>query len=91
MGIFTGVLAKEAVVGTLNSTYSALATADANLAAGVLAQEPAGKEPFDLAGGLTAALATIPANLGEALGRWGDPLGLGIRHWGRLRERLLSV
>jgi ferrous iron transport protein B len=80
VGIFTGVLAKEAVVGTLNATYSALATTDANLAAGVPAQEPAGKEPFDL----TAALATIPANLGEALGRWGDPLGLGI---GDLRDQ----
>jgi len=29
VGIFTGVLAKEAVVGTLDATYSALAAADA--------------------------------------------------------------
>lgn len=78
VGIFTGVLAKEAVVGTLNSTYSALATAEANRAAGVPAPASTGPEPFDLVGGLSMALATIPANLGEALGRWGDPLGLGI-------------
>src|SRR6056297_3873309 len=29
VGIFTGILAKEAVVGTLDATYSALAAADA--------------------------------------------------------------
>jgi ferrous iron transport protein B len=71
VGIFTGILAKEAVVGTLNSTYSALAVADA----GGEAEEEA---PFSLTGGLQEALATIPANLGDALGTWGDPLGLNV-------------
>jgi len=70
VGIFTGVLAKEAVVGTLNATYSALAAADA----GTVEEEP----PFSLSGGLLAALATIPANLGDALGAWADPLGLAV-------------
>ena len=70
VGIFTGILAKEAVVGTLNATYSALAAADAGAP-----EEPA---PFSLTGGLQAALATIPANLGAALGTWGDPLGLAV-------------
>jgi ferrous iron transport protein B len=79
VGIFTGVLAKEAVVGTLNSTYSALAATDT----GQSAQESAA-EPFNPLASLTVALATIPANLGEALGRWGDPLGLGI---GDLRDQ----
>ncbi len=78
VGIFTGVLAKEAVVGTLNATYSALATADAATAAGTAADASTDAEPFSLVGGLTAALATIPANLGEALGSWGDPLGLDV-------------
>jgi ferrous iron transport protein B len=70
VGIFTGILAKEAVVGTLNATYSALAAADAG--------EPEAAAPFSLTGGLQAALATIPANLGGALGAWGDPLGLAV-------------
>ncbi len=70
VGIFTGVLAKEAVVGTLNATYSALAEKDANTAA----EE---KLPFDLAAGLIDAFATIPKNLIKALGDWADPLQLG--------------
>jgi len=71
VGIFTGVLAKEAVVGTLDAAYSALAVADA----GAAAPPP---PPFSLIGGWTAALATIPTNLGVALGSWADPLGLKV-------------
>ncbi|HYN76854.1 MAG TPA: Fe(2+) transporter permease subunit FeoB [Lamprocystis sp. (in: g-proteobacteria)] len=70
VGIFTGVLAKEAVVGTLNATYSALADADA----GTVASDA----PYSLLGGLQTALATIPANLGNALAKWADPLGLDV-------------
>jgi ferrous iron transport protein B len=70
VGIFTGILAKEAVVGTLDATYSALGAA----AAGAAPPPP----PFSLWGGLQAAVATIPANLGQALGNWGDPLGLDL-------------
>jgi len=70
VGIFTGVLAKEAVVGTLDATYSALAAAEAG--------ETEEEAPFSLTGGIGEALATIPANLGDALGTWADPLGLGI-------------
>jgi ferrous iron transport protein B len=74
VGIFTGILAKEAVVGTLNSTYSALAAADAGATEGGGEAEA----PFSLFGGLQGALATIPANLGDAMGTWGDPLGLFV-------------
>lgn len=74
VGIFTGVLAKEAVVGTLNSTYKALAESDA-AAAGAEAKEEAA---FNLAHALSAAVATIPEKLGEALGTWADPLGLAV-------------
>jgi ferrous iron transport protein B len=70
VGILTGVLAKEAVVGTLDATYSALGDADA----GKVKVET----PYSLLGGLQTALATIPANLAQALGRWGDPLGLDL-------------
>jgi ferrous iron transport protein B len=70
VGIFTGILAKEAVVGTLNATYSALAAADAG--------ESPEEAEFSLMGGLTGALATIPANLSDSLGTWADPLGLDL-------------
>lgn len=74
VGIFTGVLAKEAVVGTLDATYAALAESDA-VAAG---EEPKEEEPFNLGNALSEAVATIPANLSDALGSWGDPLGIGV-------------
>jgi ferrous iron transport protein B len=70
VGIFTGVLAKEAVVGTLAATYSALAAAQA----GTTQEE----EPYSLLGDIGDAFSSIPANLGDALGTWSDPLGLGI-------------
>ncbi|WP_089725626.1 Fe(2+) transporter permease subunit FeoB [Candidatus Thiosymbion oneisti] len=70
VGIFTGVLAKEAVVGTLDASYSALAAAEAG--------EVEEETPYSLGGGISEALASIPANLGDALGTWADPLGLGI-------------
>jgi len=74
VGIFTGVLAKEAVVGTLNATYTALAESDA-AAAG---DAPKTEEAFVLSNKLAEAFATIPAKLGEALSKWGDPLGLNV-------------
>lgn len=74
VGIFTGVLAKEAVVGTLNSTYQALAEEDAEAAG----EKPKEEKAFDLGNALSAAVATIPEKLGEALGKWGDPLGIGV-------------
>ncbi|MBU0501354.1 MAG: Fe(2+) transporter permease subunit FeoB [Gammaproteobacteria bacterium] len=74
VGIFTGVLAKEAVVGTLDALYGELAKSDA-AAAGAAPEEEAG---FDLKTRLMEAFATIPANLGDAMGTWGDPLGLDV-------------
>jgi len=71
VGIFTGVLAKEAVVGTLDSLYTSLAASDNPS----IAEE---QGPFSLTGRLVEAVETIPANLGEALEAWTDPLGIGI-------------
>lgn len=70
VGIFTGVLAKEAVVGTLDATYSALAAQDA----GQSSEDTA----FDLGAAVIDAFATIPVNLAEALGAWADPLGIDV-------------
>jgi ferrous iron transport protein B len=74
VGIFTGVLAKEAVVGTLNATYQALGEEDAK-AAGEEAKE---EEAFDFGNVLSAAVATIPEKLELAFGKWADPLGLEV-------------
>jgi ferrous iron transport protein B len=74
VGIFTGVLAKEAVVGTLNAAYTALAESDAANAGETKEAAPA----FNLADKLGKAFATIPPKLKEALGNWADPLGLDI-------------
>ncbi len=64
VGIFTGILAKEAVVGTLNALYTQMA--------GTQTQA----EVFEWWGGIRDAFATIPANLGEVTNQLLDPLGL---------------
>ena len=68
VGIFTGVLAKEAVVGTLDALYGGLAEG----------ADESEEEPFALGPAVAAAFATIPANLADVLGAAGDPLGLDI-------------
>ncbi len=73
VGIFTGLLAKEAVVGTLDALYSALAESDAG------APDAAEADPgFDFWNGVGEAFASIPANLADAMGSLADPLGLNI-------------
>jgi len=69
VGIFTGVLAKEAVVGTLDALYSQLAITDA---------APSDKAPFNLKDALVAACATVPENLSAIADNLLDPLGLNI-------------
>ena len=73
VGIFTGVFAKEAVVGTLDSLYGALGD-DAAIAAG----EATEAEGFDFFGNIGEAFATIPANLADLGGTLLDPLGLSV-------------
>ena len=74
VGIITGVLAKEAVVGTLNTLYSQLDEVDA----------PAERDStFDLGAALSEAFTTIPDNLGTLTQRLLDPLGLD---WGDLTQ-----
>ncbi len=66
VGIFTGLFAKEAVVGTLDSLYSQI---DASAAGG---EEE--EEAFDFWGGIVESFATIPANLADMAGTFLDPL-----------------
>jgi len=69
VGIFTGVLAKEAVVGTLDALYSRLAVTDA---------ASSDKAPFNLKDALVAAWLTVPENLSAIADNLLDPLGLNI-------------
>jgi ferrous iron transport protein B len=66
VGVFTGVLAKEAVVGTLDALYSQMATANT----------PAEQPVFNLKDALVAACSTIPDNLYAVANNLLDPLGL---------------
>ncbi|MBL4623279.1 MAG: Fe(2+) transporter permease subunit FeoB [Immundisolibacteraceae bacterium] len=74
VGIFTGVLAKEAVVGTLDALYSELAEED--LARD--GQAAPASEPFDLWTGIGDAVQTVPDNLTKLSAVFTDPLGLNI-------------
>ena len=70
VGVFSGVLAKEVVVGTLDNLYTRLAEGDAGSAAT--------ETEFDLIAALEAAAATVPENLGALAEAVTDPLGLNI-------------
>lgn len=72
VAIFTGIFAKEVVVGTLNSLYSQIDAASAE------ADEEAEEEGFDFLGGVSEAFASIPEALGGVFGGLLDPLGLGL-------------
>lgn len=70
VGIFTGVLAKEAVVGTLNALYEEAASSS---------KEATDKEDtFDFWGEIRASFQTIPDNIKALSHKLIDPLGLSI-------------
>lgn len=64
VGIFTGLFAKEVVVGTLDALYSAPADTS--------------EGEFAMADAIIAALQTVPDNLAALAQRLGDPLGLDV-------------
>jgi ferrous iron transport protein B len=68
VGIFTGVLAKEAVVGTLDALYGQMGSE------GRVVE----KKQFDLKEALVGAIQTIPKNLVKITENIFDPLGLNI-------------
>ncbi len=75
VGLFTGIFAKEAVVGTLSSLYSQQLAAE-QAASG----EDGGEEEggFDFWGGIGEAFASVPANLAGIFGGLADPLGTSM-------------
>ena len=62
VGIFTGIFAKEVVVGTLNALYT---------------PDPSGVE-IDLLATLSAAVQSVPTNLAQLGDQFADPLGIGV-------------
>jgi ferrous iron transport protein B len=67
VGILTGVLAKEVVVGTLDALYSNIDK---------LPSEQQQQQTFVLSESLMKALETIPKNVSDALSNMTDPLGI---------------
>ncbi|MDC1307756.1 ferrous iron transporter B, partial [Pseudomonadales bacterium] len=65
VGLFTGLFAKEAVVGTLDALYSGSEIVDLNA-------------PPDINAAVQAAFMSIVINISELLGHLGDPLGLDM-------------
>lgn len=69
VGLFTGIFAKEAVVGTLDALYTQLDAAEAG-------DETAEEELFSFRGGVSEAFASIPAAFKGFGASVVDPLGL---------------
>ena len=69
VGLFTGIFAKEAVVGTLDSIYGQL-----EVQAGQASEEP--DEVYDFWGGIIDSFAAIPAGYEGFWDTLKDPLGL---------------
>lgn len=72
VGVFTGILAKEAVVGTLDSLYSSM---DEKTAEGEEAKEEGG---FNLAESFKEAVGSISENFGDIGAFFTDPLGISV-------------
>jgi ferrous iron transport protein B len=68
VGIFTGIFAKEVVVGTLDTLYSDLNKVE----------NPAKPQAFHFWISIKDAIATIPANLKQVLHNATDPLGINL-------------
>ncbi len=74
VGIFTGVFAKEVVVGTLDALYGSIARSEQAALDGASADI----DDPGLGEQLMAALNTVPENLADLNDKWGDPLGVGV-------------
>jgi ferrous iron transport protein B len=74
VGLFTGLFAKEVIVGSLNSLYSQ-ETVKANASA--TATTP-GTRHFSLGNAFVEAVGTIPENLKNLASTFTDPLGIRV-------------
>ena len=78
VGLFTGLFAKEAVVGTLDALYSQMEVSSIDESA----EDGSPDEVFDFWGGIAESFASIPEALSGVGGGLSDPLGTGL-----LKER----
>ncbi|WP_029936056.1 Fe(2+) transporter permease subunit FeoB [Thiomicrospira pelophila] len=67
VGLVTGVLAKEVVVGSLDALYQTMEQTPS---------QPMRAEDFDFFSALAEAFATVPNNIGGIISNLSDPLGL---------------
>jgi len=72
VGLFTGIFAKEAIVGTINSLYEQSAAVEGKLA------NPGNTEEFFFVESIKEAFRSIPTALFAAFDAFGDPLGTKI-------------
>lgn len=72
VGLFTGLFAKEAVVGTLDTLYTSMGEQR------TMDEQPQEEEPFDFWGGIAEAFAAIPAGFEGFSEGLADPLGVNI-------------
>lgn len=70
VALFTGLFAKEAIVGTLNSLYAIEGSGD------TAPEETAADEGFSLKSTVKEALVSVPANLVEVFTSLANPLGV---------------
>lgn len=82
VSIFTGLFAKEAVIGTMTSLYSQSSEfareLDEEVGVVSVAEEPSSVgECFSFWGGIKEAFATIPTNLKDIFTGFTDPVGAG--------------
>ncbi len=70
LGVISGVLAKEVVVGTLDTLYSQLAREDTN--------DTTKKKVFHFWPAIDAAIATVPRNLAAVAKTFTDPLRMNV-------------
>ena len=81
VGIFTGILAKEAVVGSMNSLYDSMARAENAAAAeakGEAPEEEEADEGWSLASILGEAGQSVVDNLSDMGSAFLDPLGIAV-------------
>ena len=83
VGIFTGIFAKEAVIGTMNSLYENMARQENEAAAAAAGEKPEAapeeeEAGFSLAATFSEAVDTTVANLKDLGGALLDPIGIDI-------------
>lgn len=76
VGVFTGIFAKEAVVGTLNSLYDTLSIDQAQKSA--TTEELEEESSFSLSDTFSEAVGTIGENFAGLAAAFSDPLGISV-------------